>query len=137
MPGSSSAPYSGVDTTRRTVATPRVLEESVGRRKADAPFVCPFDGCAQTFTAKHNLDCESGTHNEIPQPLMTELQTTSSPTTTSVRTRARSADLPSSGAAIANGMSRSGVSATLTLLQELREFQISHLGQLADASSAR
>ncbi|KAK2459884.1 hypothetical protein APHAL10511_008084 [Amanita phalloides] len=49
---------------KNNVTTERTRKASVNRRKADAPFVCPVDGCGSTFTRSFNLKGHMRSHNE-------------------------------------------------------------------------
>jgi hypothetical protein len=51
--------------SRTIIATHGVRAESRSRRlyPEEAPFACLVEGCGQTFTAKHNLDCKSLNHS--------------------------------------------------------------------------
>lgn len=41
---------------KRDVASHRVLFASASRRKVEAKFICPVEGCNSSFTRKYNLN---------------------------------------------------------------------------------
>ena len=48
----------GLPISKATIASQKAREVSDSRRIHEAKFTCSFEGCNNSFTRKHNLDCE-------------------------------------------------------------------------------